>query len=621
MANHEDNVKAIIAQKFDVPIHEVTADTKLKDGLATDDLKKTQILTALSERFDIYVADEDMNDFTTTNVRLYIKAQDVIDYVGTKLWCRGTQFNYFQILDGTVRLKRKLQALLNEYTLDTPGGFYIALLAPNGYEFIIGVLAVLAIGGIVVPMPTGALPAEASYILTQCDAKYLLATSELASLAAKIKDEVNIPALIIEEASATADDNILPLASYHLDSALAVSEETPSILLFTSGTTGPPKGVLHARRTINKYARQEEAIEPNDELCIIPRGAFWSIYFTKLFQMLLTGIRVEVHNFGRNYNLIWERLREQTATKIVLSPTFWYGMMTYFQTHISVKFPRDVVDEYVKGAQYLRDTCATGAMASGRIKKFWREMCGGLPLKQLYGSTETQEISVSDGEVGSLEDDLGTPLPNVIMKLSEGDEGEVLVKTPSLFIGYLNSPDATAKRFDSAGFFKTGDLAILQDGRYIFKGRANMDLFKFYTYKVPRGNVEAALSALPYVSEAYIMPVADPQCDTRTAALVRFCENDDYPDRKKFDLQSIRDDLATDMGLPAYQLPTVLRVLREHESVPRTWSDKTAMVKAIKVFFPLDSENRICGEQTEILDVSDFMKMQTTKLWELSGMR
>lgn len=168
--------------------------------------------------------------------------------------------------------------------------------------------------------------------------------------------------------------------------------------MFTSGTSGPPKGVLHARRTINKYARQEEAVEPNDELCIIPRGAFWSIYFTKLFQMLMTGIRVEVHNFGRNYNLIWEKLREQTATKIVLSPTFWYGMMIYFQTHISVEFPQDIIDEYVKGARYLRDTCATGAMASGPIKEFWREMCGGLPLKQLYGSTETQEISVCDGK-------------------------------------------------------------------------------------------------------------------------------------------------------------------------------------------------------------------------------
>ncbi|GFG18587.1 malonate--CoA ligase [Aspergillus udagawae] len=538
---------------------------------------------------------------------------------------RGTQFSYRQILDGTVKLKQRLQAHLDTPKLDKPGSFYVALLAPNGYEFIIGVLAILAIGGVVVPMR--ALPAEASYILQQCDARYLLATSELASFAAQIKEQVKIPSLIIESNEDAADNNLLPVTSYTLDPALAVSEETPSILFFTSGTTGPPKGVLHARRTINKYARQDEAApQSNDELCIIPRGAFWSIYFTKLFQMLLTGIRVEIHNFGRNYYLIWEKLREQTATKIVLSPTFWYGMMVYFQKHLSVELPRDVVDEYVMGAQYLRDACATGAMPSGRVKEFWREIRGGRPLKVLYGSTETQEIAIAPlalGRYGYMansrdQDDLGTPLPNVRMKLSEGEEGEVLVKTPSLFLGYLNSPDATAKRLDPEGFFKTGDLAILQDGRYIFKGRANMDLFKFYTYKVPRGQVEAALTALPYVAEGYIMPVADPQCDTRTAALVRFHKKDSG---KGVDLQVIRNDMATKMSLPAYQLPTVLRTLREHESVPRTWSDKTAMMKAIHMFFPLDSEDRICGEETEVLDVSGFMKMQTTKLWELSGIR
>jgi malonyl-CoA/methylmalonyl-CoA synthetase len=251
---------------------------------------------------------------------------------------------------------------------------------------------------------TGALPAEASYILQQCDARYLLATSELASFAAQIKEQVKIPSLIIESNEDAADNNLLPVTSYTLDPALAVSEETPSILFFTSGTTGPPKGVLHARRTINKYARQDAtAPQSNDELCIIPRGAFWSIYFTKLFQMLLTGIRVEIHNFGRNYYLIWEKLREQTATKIVLSPTFWYGMMVYFQRHLSVELPRDVVDEYVMGAQYLRDACATGAMPSGRVKEFWREIRGGRPLKVLYGSTETQEIAMCDMESEDVE--------------------------------------------------------------------------------------------------------------------------------------------------------------------------------------------------------------------------
>ncbi|KAJ5140641.1 NRPS-like protein biosynthetic cluster [Penicillium atrosanguineum] len=148
-----------------------------------------------------------------------------------------------------------------------------------------------------------------------------------------------------------------------------------------------------------------------------------------------------------------------------------------------------------------------------------------------------------------------------------------------------------------------------------------MDLFKFYTYKVPRGEVEAALTALPYVAEGYILPVADPQCDTRTAALVRFHASNNCLDNKKIDLHTLRCDLAMNSRIPAYQLPTVLRILKEHESVPRTWSDKTAMAKAVQAFFPQDSEDQICGEETEVMDVSGFMKMKTTKLWELSGMR
>ena len=65
---------------------------------------------------------------------------------------RGTHFSYCQILHGTVKLQQKLQGLLDRSVLQTPGGFHVALLAPNGYEFIIGVLGILAIGGVVVPM-------------------------------------------------------------------------------------------------------------------------------------------------------------------------------------------------------------------------------------------------------------------------------------------------------------------------------------------------------------------------------------------------------------------------------------------------------------------------------------
>ncbi|KID75021.1 AMP-dependent synthetase/ligase, partial [Metarhizium brunneum ARSEF 3297] len=526
---------------------------------------------------------------------------------------RGTQFGYGHILHGTVDLVQKLRSLLNRDILDNRGGFYIAVLAPNSYEFIIAVLAVLALGGVVVPMPTGALASEAAHILRQCGACCILVGPEQVDLLARIEDEVKIPSLLVRShVGDSKSKNPVPATSFALDPAAAVSEECPSILFFTSGTSGPPKGVLHARRTVSKYARLEE-VGTNEEICIIPRGAFWSLYFTKLFQMLLIGVRVEIHNFGRNYDLIWEKLRDGTATRIALSPTFWYGMMDFFQRHIS-KLPESTIDEYVRGVRQLGDASASGAVLSNRIKEFWKDMRGGRPLKVQYGSTESQEISICDEGAGMVEGDLGVPFPNVTIKLSEGDEGELLVKTPAMFLGYLNSSDSTAQCMDSDGFFKTGDLAIRQNGRYIFKGRANMDLFKFYTYKVPRMEVESCLLALPYIEEGYIMPVADPQCDTRVAALVRL--RDCF---HTVDLSTIRGDLSRD--LPAYQLPTVLRVLRDGETVPRTWSDKTALKQAVRMFFPQDDEERLCGEAIEVMDVSGFMKMETKKPWDLSGMR
>lgn len=236
------------------------------------------------------------------------------------------------------------------------------------------------------------MPAEIAHIIRHCQAQILLVGPEGYDLALDISAETPITSIAIR-GQATDPASLPPVTWYDLDKNLAVSEETPSILFFTSGTTGPPKGVLHSRRTINKYA-YAATIEADDEICLIPRGTFWSIYFTKLFQMLLLGVRIEIQNFGRNYDLIWEKFRQKGGTKIVLSPTFWYGMMVHYKTHIA-KLEESEKLEYVDGFRYLRDVHVTGAMPSANLKEFWKELRGGKPLKVLYGTTETQEIAVA----------------------------------------------------------------------------------------------------------------------------------------------------------------------------------------------------------------------------------
>ena len=75
---------------------------------------------------------------------------------------RGTQFGYRHILHGVVTLQQELQRLLDRSVLENRGGFFVALLAPNGYEFIVGTLAVLALGGVVVPMRES--PSQKGYV-------------------------------------------------------------------------------------------------------------------------------------------------------------------------------------------------------------------------------------------------------------------------------------------------------------------------------------------------------------------------------------------------------------------------------------------------------------------------
>jgi malonyl-CoA/methylmalonyl-CoA synthetase len=241
----------------------------------------------------------------------------------------------------------------------------------------------------------GALPAEIAHIIRHCQAQILLVGPEEHSLALDITAQLPSMTSLAIQGQSRDPASLPPTTHYFLDAALALPDETPSILFFTSGTTGPPKGVLHARRTINKYAHAPPLAASNDELCLIPRGTFWSIYFTKLFQMLLLGVRVEIQNFGRDYDLIWERFKQKGGTKIVLSPTFWHGMMAHYKAHIATLEDEGERARYLEGFGYLRDVHVTGAMPSAGLKEFWRGLRGGRPLKVLYGTTETQEIAVA----------------------------------------------------------------------------------------------------------------------------------------------------------------------------------------------------------------------------------
>jgi malonyl-CoA/methylmalonyl-CoA synthetase len=165
----------------------------------------------------------------------------------------------------------------------------------------------------------------------------------------------------------------------------------------------------------------------------------------------------------------------------------------------------------------------------------------GQGIVERYGMTETLMICAAPADAERRPGSVGPPLPGVDVRLvddggadiaaHDGETiGEIVVRGPNLFLGYLNLPDATAAAMRN-GWFVTGDLATRDaDGWLRIVGRRSTDLIKTGGYKVGAGEVEAALLEHPGVAEAAVVGEPDDRLGERIVAYVVLSERSDGPD-------------------------------------------------------------------------------------------
>ena len=210
---------------------------------------------------------------------------------------------------------------------------------------------------------------------------------------------------------------------------------------------------------------------------------------------------------------------------------------------------------------------------------------------------------------------------------------------------YLDKDASLSSLFDEEGYMKTGDLAHMEGDNIVMDGRAETDceselLFLlslhisssylvikfFYEFRVPRLAVEARISELPYIAEAFVVPVPDRACGQRVGTIIRLRHNPQIPtgndiSDKKITLESIRQDLS--VHLPLYQLPTILRTLQGDEDVPRTKTGKLALKEATQKFFPLGPEVSLdqSTADIEIYDIEKLRDMKPERTWDWAGIQ
>ncbi len=295
--------------------------------------------------------------------------------------------------------------------------------------------------------------------------------------------------------------------------------ESPALIVYTSGTTGPPKGVVLPRRAISTTL---DALEDAWE---------WTaddvlVHGLPLFHVhgLILGILGPLRRGGSVRHL--GRFSTEGVTRELASgATMMFGVPTMYHRIAGEVGDDPALAEALSGARLL----VSGSAALPVHDHQRITAASGQRVIERYGMTETlMNTSVrADGE--RVPGTVGVPLDGVDLRLVDdgGDPveeietvGEIQVRGPNLFTEYLNRPDATAAAFDD-GWFRTGDMATRDANGYVkIVGRKATDLIKSGGYKIGAGEIENALMEHPGVAEVAVTGEPDDDLGERIVAWV-----------------------------------------------------------------------------------------------------
>lgn len=498
----------------------------------------------------------------------------------------GIDAGYDDLIRDVIHLRHILREQLPASSFNANGSLKkdarcIGFLAYSGYYFIVSFFAIAALGGICVPLSTDVNAEEASYFLKKTKVTYLLTEATIFDKAITFRDHLHTQPgqglSLIELSRAPVALNTSPV-EWEIDDILTFSPDDGCLILFTSGTTGLPKGVLLPRRMFH-FADAP----PSHEVVYLASCPVHWVGGTGLIDSVLVGENLHMMKNGSEPRDFWEILRGGRITDMSVSPTLLRRLVEHYDDEIH-GLPEEECDAYVNGCKSLKLVFTSGSMLNPCLAQRFNDLTG-THVRNGYGITEMGGGVMATPEGSSISEGyVGKPFPGVAVKLSEGDHGEVLVKTPNMFIGYFDDGEATRACFDDDGFYKTGDRAHRVGEDYYFDGRNSCDWIRFHEYTISVLELEQRLMNLPYISEAHVLPVRDREAGGLVAALVRLCKQDDDDQQHNIDLRIIRDDLAR-AGMVSYKLPTILRLLEEEEEVPYTASGKVQKKEALWRYF------------------------------------
>ena len=474
---------------------------------------------------------------TTPQLPLFVQAQAHADR--TAVVDASGSHSFAQLLEASARVAA---GLLGTQT-DLAGERVCFMVAP-GFEYVATLWGIFRAGGVAVPLCLSHPPRELAHVLDDSLPRTVLADAEHRDRLAGLAAERNLP--LHAPSELRAEPRALP----------EVPTQRPALLIYTSGTTGKPKAAITTHAILDAQLRsivRAWQMVPDDRLLhVLPLHHLHGV-LNALSSPLYAGACVEfLPRFDAD--AVLARFCATPALTLFMAVPTIYSKLVQAAEGLSDGRRREL-RAHLERLRLM--VSGSAALPVSLLARF--EALSGHVLLERYGMTELGMALGNPLHGERRAGSVGVPFPDVEARIvdesgapvADGQPGELQIRGPNVFAGYFNKPEATRASFTADGFFRTGDVAVLERGYYRLLGRESVDIIKTGGFKVSALEIEEALREHPDIAEVAVVGVPDAEWGERVAAHVVLREGAEL---SLSELRSFGKE-----RLASYKVPSLLR--------------------------------------------------------------
>lgn len=445
-------------------------------------------------------------------------------------------------------------------------GDRVLILMLNRTEFIESFLAINKLGAIAVPVNFRMTPPEIAFLVSDCQAEVVITESVLANVATAVRD-IDPTLTTVVVAGGTTEDGLIGYDDLIAEEGDAppivdIPDDSPALIMYTSGTTGRPKGAVLTHHNLAGQAMTflfTNGADLNNDVGFVGVPLFHIAGIGNMIIGLLLGRPTVLYPLGAfDPGTLLDVLAAEAVTGIFLVPAQWQAVVAEQRAR-----PRNLK---------LRVLSWGAAPASDTLLRSMSETFPGTQILAAFGQTEMSPVTcmlLGDDAIRKL-GSVGKVIPTVSARVVDedmndveiGQVGEIVYRAPTLMAGYWNNPKATAEAF-AGGWFHSGDLVRQDDEGYIWVVDRKKDMIISGGENIYCAEVENVLAAHPSIAEAAVIGRADEKWGEVPVAVIALGGDGDL---RLADLETFLSE-----RLARYKHPKALEII---DALPRNPAGK-----------------------------------------------